>query len=104
MSQIMKAFMGIFIILFMVFSSMGVLGAFLQVERALEFHSSVIDELENSDYADVVLENCLKEAEQYGYELEVTMYEECAEVDLGFNIRIPFFGIESGQKIHGYGR
>jgi hypothetical protein len=125
MSQIMKAFTGIFMVLFLTTTSMGVLGAFLQVSRAQTFHASVIDELENSNYNKKVLEECLIAAGQNGYELTVTLYQteggyvvchycvdvpkeippiDMVRVDMGFTIEIPFFGVKNKQLISGYGR
>ncbi|MBQ8040194.1 MAG: hypothetical protein IJ274_10065 [Lachnospiraceae bacterium] len=125
MSQIMKAFTGIFMVLFLTVSSMGILGAFLQVSKALNFHTGVIDELENSNYCKSVLEECFEMAELNGYELEVTLYEmqggtllcskkadipvadkeiNMAKVDMKFYITIPFFSLRNEQAISGYGR
>lgn len=125
MSQIMKAFTGIFMVLFMTAVSMGLLGAFLQVSKARSFHAMVIDELENSDYHKDVLEECLLAAEKNKYNMTVTLYEaeggyvvcksaadipidiasiDLARVDMEFFIIIPFLGVENAQNISGYGR
>ena len=125
MSQIMKAFTGIFIVLFMTAVSMGLLGAFLQVSKARSFHAMVIDELENSDYHKGVLEACLVTAEKCNYDMTITLYEaeggyvvcksvsdipteidsiDLARVDMGFFSTIPFLGMENAQNISGYGR
>ncbi len=125
MSQIMKAFTGIFIVLFMTASSMGILGAFLQVSKAQEYHATMIDELENSDYSGKVLTECLDVAAENEYEVEITLYEknggcitctesenipqtipqiDMAKIDMKFTIIIPFLGIENEQKLSGYGR
>ena len=56
MSQIIKVFTGIYILLFLMSAGMGLLGAFLQTLQAQNLHGMVIDELENSDYAPSVLE------------------------------------------------
>jgi hypothetical protein len=121
----MKAFTGIFMVLFMTAVSMGLLGAFLQVSRARTFHAMVIDELENSDYHKDVLEECLRAADNICYDMTVTLYEkeggyvickspsdipaeiksiDLARVDMGFSIVIPFLGVENVQNIYGYGR
>ena len=125
MSQIMKAFTGIFMVLFMTVVSMGLLGAFLQVSRARSFHAMVIDELENSDYHKSVLEESLLAANKNNYDMTITLYEaeggyvvcksasdvpenmgsiDLAKVDMGFFIVIPFLGVENAQNICGYGR
>ena len=125
MSQIMKAFTGIFMLLFLTAASMGLLGAFLQVSRAGAFHAGIIDEMENSDYCKSVLEECFIAAENNQYELTVTLYEtgggyvickedkdiptevgriDMAKVDMQFWIQIPFLGVENEQMVSGYGR
>ena len=125
MSQIMKAFTGIFMVLFMTVVAMGLLGAFLQVSRARSFHAMVIDELENSDYNKGVLQECLHVANENNYDMTITLYEteggyavcksadhipedigsfDLARVDMEFCIIIPFLGVENSQNISGYGR
>ena len=125
MSQIMKAFTGIFMVLFMMVVSMGLLGAFLQVSRARSFHAMVIDELENSDYDKNVLEECLHAAGKNSYDMRIILYEteggyvvcqpgldipmdinsvDMAKVDMQFAIQIPFLGVENIQVVSGYGR
>ncbi|MBR4026464.1 MAG: hypothetical protein IKJ01_02745 [Lachnospiraceae bacterium] len=125
MSQIMKAFMGIFMILFLMVSSVGMLGAFLQVLHAQDMHACMIDEMENSNYCKEVLEECFEIAEQSGYKLELILYQEnykavscttkaelpqenvdiaLAKVTLEFPFRIVFFQINDNYKISGYGR
>lgn len=125
MSQIMKVFTGIFMVLFMTAASMGVLGAFLQVTKAQNYHAMIIDEMENSDYYDAVCEECYRVAKEANYRLTITFYQEnggyvsctkseelpqelseftMAKVMLGFDIQIPFMGIKSSQEIYGYAR
>ena len=125
MSQIMKTFMGIFMLLFLMASSVGMLGAFLQVLHAQDIHATMIDEMENSDYCKDVLEECFSIAEKSGYELELILYGESqdgilckgqtelpkettnivlAKVTLQFPFCIPFFQIEDNHKISGYAR
>ena len=76
MSQIMKTFLGLFLILFMTAAGTGILSVFLSVTEAQSFYYMVLDELENSNYAQPVLEECLREADQKGYELVMTIYLE----------------------------
>ena len=125
MSQVMKGFMGIFLLLLLAVSALGLLGGFLQVLRAQSFHSGVICELEDSDYASAVIEECLQKGKENGYALEVTVFYktggnliltreeqvsqitkdvDLARVEMTFDIRIPLFGIESTQRLSGYGR
>ena len=45
MSQVMKAFMGVFMVLFLMATSTGVIGAYYQVLHAQNTHAVMIDEL-----------------------------------------------------------
>lgn len=125
MSQVMKAFMGVFMVLFLMATSTGVIGAFYQVLHAQNTHAVMIDELENSDYARSVMEACFEIAEQEEYRLQLSLYSDteagqiCAssadipentanlnlvEVVLFYDIEIPFFEIATEQQLFGYAR
>jgi hypothetical protein len=125
MSQVIKAFTGIYLLLLLMVSSTGVLGAFLQTLHAQNLHSMIIDELENSDYARGILEAAYEEAEKYQYDLQLILYREnetavvcreigelpvdlqevfMAEVRLQYEISLTFFDISAPQKLIGYAR
>ncbi len=125
MSQIFKAFMGIFICLFMMAAGTGILGIFFQTIYAQNLHVAIIDELENSDYAYSVLEGAFTTAEENNFQLEVVLYQKnaavitcscledvpadlnkvyMAEVILSCPIQIAFFELDSFQKLYGYAR
>jgi len=125
MNQIMKFFMGIFLLMLLTCSSIGILGAFLQVITAQDVHAMMIDELENSDYSLRVLEDCFQRASQDGYELELILYDKeggsrlciteadipsdtsavsMALVHLKFPLEIPLWGMVNTQEISGYAR
>lgn len=125
MSQIMKTFMGIFLLLFLMASSAGMLGAFLQVLNAQDIHAQIVDEMENGNYCLPILQESFQNAETYGYELEVLLYSEnhetylctakselpqdtkdmeMAKVTLTFPFEISFFGISQKYHISGYAR
>ena len=50
MSQIMKAFMGVFLTLFMAVTAMGILAAYMEVMNAQDMQARIVDEIENSDF------------------------------------------------------
>ena len=125
MSQIIKAFTGVFIVLFLMTTSVGILGAFMQTLQAQNLHGKVIDELENSDYSLSVLEETFQIASDYGATLEVLLYLEdgsflrcdkqeavpdtleavtMAEVALNYPIQIPFVGLDKSHRLIGYAR
>ena len=125
MSQILKSFMVIFLLLFLVMTSAGILSAFLQVLYAQDLHAQIITELEDSDYATVVIKENLMEAKEKGYQMEVILYDEeenyrkitgeeelpkdCgdiafARVQLTFWFQIPFLKINQKHTLRGYAR
>ena len=125
MSQIMKAFTGVFVMMFMMITGTGILGAFFQTLHAQNLHAVLIDEMENSDYARAVLEESFLVVEEAGYELELTLYTEydgivtcknawelpattaqvsMAEVILKYPFQIGFFELDVQQELFGYAR
>lgn len=125
MSQIIKAYTGVFMALFLMATSVGILGASMQTLQAQNLHGKVIDELENSNYSLLVLEELFRIAEDYGVTLEILLYLEngdflrcshqnmvpdvledvtMAEVVLEYPVRIPFVGLDKSHRLVGYAR
>jgi hypothetical protein len=125
MSQVMKAFMGVFMVLFLMATSTAVMGAFYQVLHAQDTHALMIDELENSDYSKNVMKACFQIAEQENYRLQLSLYSNTeegiictssadipksvsnimmVEVVLFYDIEIAFFEIATEQQLFGYAR
>ena len=50
MSQIMKTFLGVFLILTMVVTSAGILSSFMEVMAAQNMHAAMVNEIEDSDF------------------------------------------------------
>ena len=74
MSQIMKTFLGVFLIMFMVVTSSGVLSGFMTVVEAQNLHAQIINELEDSDYDSSVAQSCFENASKAGDILELKLY------------------------------
>lgn len=125
MSQIMKAFTGIFVVLFMFLCSAGILSLFTQKVYAQNLHAAMVNELENSDYARSVLSDCFSSAKKHGYDLKVTLYGrdhkviECTDLEqiplyystpetvkvcLSYPLEVSFLGIRITQEEVAYGR
>lgn len=95
---------------------MGVLGASyvtvsLNTQRAQNYHSAVVQELENSDYATDVIESAKRQAIENGYgELKIEKKtssktgESYAKVTLPYRYSIPILGIKWDHEIVGYAR
>lgn len=95
---------------------MSVLGASyvtvsLNTQRAQNYHAAVIQELENSDYADSVIASAKEKAKENGYG-ELKIYkktssatgEPYAKVILPYKYSIPVLGIKWDHEIVGYAR
>ena len=119
MSQIMKTFLGVFLIMFMVVTSSGVLSGFMTVVEAQNLHAQIINELEDSDYDSSVAQTCFENASKAGDTLELKLYMtdnsvrtvtdasqiassdeiEKARVELKFTYAVAFFGIRGGKQM-----
>lgn len=125
MSQIIKAFTGVLMVLSLMLTGIGVLSAFMDVSKAQRRHASIINELENSHYAENVLKGCFMQAEEDAYALEVSLYStalgtvKCtdetdipedtkdvsmAKVVLKYPLQIGFLDLDMQQEISGYTR
>ena len=125
MSQIIKAFTGVYMVLLLMLIGTGILGASLQVLRAQNLHGRIVDELENSDYARPVLLEAFAMARNQGMDLQVTLYLEdgaswpcekaedvpehigdvdVAEVLLRYEILLPLIQEQTGCYVAGYAR
>lgn len=111
----MKNIIGVFGTLTMLmlyfFSCISVGNAGIAVAAAKEFKAQVVAEIENSNFNPNVIEGCIKQAENAGYQLEVTscMYDErhhmqSAEVILTYRYEIPLLGISETRTTRGIAR
>lgn len=125
MSQVIKGYLGVFLVFLLMLASIGILSAFLMVVNAQDIHANVIDELENSGRAQNVLEECFEMTQQAGYHLSVELFYEngasCqisskdeipenswessyARVEMEFPLAIAFFQVQQNHMISGYAR
>jgi hypothetical protein len=125
MSQIIKAFMGVFLILFMAVTSLGILKAYLDVMAAQDMQAGIVDEIENSDFCPLVMRECFDNCDSAGYSLTITLLGagqeictmqsgsevpdtaegvEAARVEMKFVFNVPFIGIEKEHTFSGYAR
>ena len=64
MSQIIKAFLGVFLTLFMAVTAMGILAAYMEVMNAQDMQARIVDEIENSDFNTGVVRQCFLQSEE----------------------------------------
>lgn len=125
MSQIIKTYMGLFILLSISFAAAGILSAFLTVADAQDIHQNMVNELENSDFYPEVIKECFSLAQNRGYSLEITLYQSdytsicCknadeipvdteevvyAKVELQFPLQLAFYEYEERKSLCAYAR
>ena len=99
--------MGIFLIFLATVIMIGIIGAAMTSHTAGEFHASVVNEIEESNFADSVIAKCKESAVNLGYTLEVNPVTNdegvvvMAEVILHYKFEIPFLSVSnSHQKIN----
>ena len=102
MSQIMKTFLGVFLIMFMVVTSSGVLSGFMTVVEAQNLHAQIINELEDTlELKLYMTDNSIRtvtDASQIASSDEI----EKARVELKFTYAVAFFGIKQEHVLSGY--
>lgn len=123
MSQVFKSFMGVFFILVLLFTGIGIISAQIEVSHALNYKSDIITELENSNYSPEVMNACITQASANGYALEIRTFVDgggskvyslpdvsdtadvvMAEVVLTYPFKMIFLETPIEQKIRGYAR
>lgn len=83
----------------------------LNTQRAQNYHTAVVQELENSGFADSVIDDEIDKAKENGYgELKIqkktssSTGESYAKVTLPYKYSIPILGINWDHEIVGYAR
>ena len=125
MSQIMKAFMGVFLTVFMSVTAMGILSAYMEVLNAQDMQARIVDEIENSHFNAGVMKDCFRQSAQAGYQLSITLYCEdkavstmhgesevvsvsddvqLAKIEMRFPFRVSFLGIDQTHTFVSYAR
>lgn len=106
MGQVIKTFLGIFLLMLLLLLGCGIIGAQMESVAARNYHSAVVTELSDSGCDQSVIESCRYQAEQDGYQLKVQVCEQAggrmAEVTLGYEYRIPMLRFHKIYQLRGY--
>ena len=123
MSEIIKSYMGVFLLLLMTLAAGEILAGYMQVLGAQNLHSEILSELEDSNYYSGVVDDAIQRAVAQGYGLSMELYDEdghCyhisrtgdarnlpgdvvkGEVKLTFSYESPFFGLSQSHVLRGY--
>lgn len=111
MKSIIGAFGTVMILMLSLVMCIGVSNASVTTAAAKEFKADVIAEIENSNFNPNVINGCIRQAQEVGYELEITSctYDEnsniqTAEVILTYSYHIPLFDISGTKSTRGIAR
>lgn len=109
MSTIIKSYTVIIMCLLIFFLSINVISGHLDVQNANDYHAAVIDEIENSNHAISVINKIKNEAEENGYEIDITSYYGAnssiiSKVTLKYKYRFDLLNVENEHEIVGYAR
>lgn len=130
MSQIVKGFLGIFFIVLLAVSGLSISVSMLNASNAKTFKANMITEIENSNFNYDVINDCVSQGEELGYEIQLKIFTEdietgerktesitgssvssentkgayMTEVLVTYVNRMNIFGIEDTHQLRGYAR
>ena len=116
MKGAIETMVGVVLIAFMAVLSTAYISASLNTQKAQAYHSTVVTEIEASDYNAEVLEKCKKKALENGYEnLDIHLDEGTnilygdnaqgnAKVTLAYRYTIPLLNMLLEHQITGYAK
>lgn len=111
MKHVITAYATLIMFLLSVFLCISMTNAAVSMTEAKEFKAQVVAEIENSNFNPFVIDGCIKQAHEAGYELQVTncIYDEnndiqTAEVILIYNYQLPMLGISETRTTRGIAR
>lgn len=74
MSQVFKMFMGVFFLVLLLLTGVSIISVQLDVSAALDYKADIVTELENSNYHPQVINSCIRQAQENGYQLEIRTF------------------------------
>ncbi len=74
MDLVFKVFGGVFILLLLTVTGMGIIHSSIEANAADNFYSEAIKKMSESHFSDAVIDECISNANQRGYELTVDTY------------------------------
>ena len=90
MEQVIKTYLGIFLMMLLSTVGIGIVAAEVQICQARNFKSDVVVELENSNYNREVINGGMKQADELGLQLQVNLYEDSGNIIVCENGNVPF--------------
>lgn len=110
MKGAVETMMGMIMIAFMAVLSAAYIMASLNTQKAQNYHSTVVAEVEAGDFSEVVIQSCKRKALENGYTdltiepLISTKNEKYAKVTLTYDYTLPVLNLFLEHQIAGYAR
>ena len=111
MKHVITTYAILIVFLISIFMCVNMSNAALSETEAKEFKAHVVSEIENSNFNPFVIEGCVHQAQDAGYELQVTncTYDEnyniqTAEVILTYTYQLPLFRVSEVKTTRGIAR
>lgn len=107
MKTAFEAFVSIFIITICVFVCAGIIAADVKAAGARDAYSTYCSQLQDSNFSEVVVNECMRDAENRGFSLQISVYSDdngnrSADVVLGYDFSIGIIGVLRDQTIRGH--
>ena len=110
MKGAIETMMGIVLLAFMAVLGTSYITASLNTQRAQNYHSTVVSEIEASNFAEDIISKCEQKAVENGYNAltvdtqKTVAGDEYAKVALDYNYSIPILNMFMEHEIVGYAR
>lgn len=105
MDTVLKTFTGIFLLLLLTSVSVGLIGATLSANAAEMFYSDASKRISVSNFSSHVIEECISDAKERGYELSVDTGEvngsrkRIGKGKMSYTFSIPILSIQKEYQI-----
>lgn len=105
MDTVLKAFMGIFLLLLLTAISVGLIGATIKADEADYFFSETAKKISVSHFSDEVIMECKDNAKEKGYQLTVKTFDvngsgkKVGKGSLLYEFCVPILGIKKQYRI-----
>lgn len=102
-----EAYVSIFIICLCLVLCACLISADLEVANARDAYTTYTLQLQDSNFADSVVQACKSDAEKRGYQIDISVYEDASgnksgTVELQYEYSIPVIGYTAYRYIRGY--
>ncbi len=104
MESIFKGFLGVFFLMLISFTGIGVIEASIEARKADTFLTESVSDIEAGHYNQYVISACRADAADRGYRLDVDIVgndvgEYCGRARLSYQYEVPFLGLKQTHEV-----